>query len=212
MKPLKCPFCRLRYTRKNGFVAGKQQYECCNVHCERTYFTAPCDRYRSPYRDTAAYMRAYRKGLKVWHRSQKSTWETRPELFASIDAEFHFTLDACAQPHNTKCARFYSPEDDGLSQPWSGIVWCNPPYGRGVDAWIAKAHASAQAGATVVCLVKSTTDTKWWHQYTPAAEVRFLPGRERFVGAKHGAPFPVCLVIFRPPLRESVGERLQSSC
>lgn len=24
--------------------------------------------------------------------------------------------------------RSYSVEDDGLAQPWYGLVWCNPPY------------------------------------------------------------------------------------
>ena len=137
---------------------------------------------------------------RVEHRHQWDEWPTPPELFDPLDAEFHFTLDACAWPHNTKCARFWTPDDDGLTQPWTDVVWCNPPYGRGVvELWIAKAHASAQAGATVVCLVKPATSTKWWHTYTPAAEVRFLPKRVKFVGATHSAPFSSCLVIFRPP-------------
>jgi hypothetical protein len=74
----------------------------------------------------------------------------------------------------------------------------NPPYGHGVAQWIRKAYTSSLAGATVVCLVKATPDTRWWHAYTPHAEVRFVPGRVRFVGAQYPAPFPVCVVIFRP--------------
>lgn len=152
------------------------------------------------YKTTAARKRAYRKRLarKVYHRSQCATWATPPEVFGPLDAEFGFTLDVCALPDNTKCARYYTPADDGLAQRWEGICWMNPPYGRGVEAWIRKAYESSQTGATVVCLVKATPDTRWWHTYTPHAEVRWIPGRVRFVGAPDPAPFPVCLVIFRP--------------
>jgi phage N-6-adenine-methyltransferase len=152
------------------------------------------------YRTDAARQKAYRKRqkVKVYHRSQRSNWGTPPEIFLPLDAEFHFTLDVCASPENAKCARYYTVADDALTQPWPGVCWMNPPYGTGIAAWIRKAYTSSLEGATVVCLVKSTTDTQWWHTYTPHAEVRWIPGRVRFVGAEAGAPFPVCVVIFRP--------------
>lgn len=57
----------------------------------------------------------------------KNDWETPPEFFAALDAEFHFTLDACATSDNAKCARYYTPDENGLSQNWSKeTVWCNP--------------------------------------------------------------------------------------
>lgn len=48
-------------------------------------------------------------------------WETPPDLFAALDKEFHFTLDACALPETAKCPRYFTPEDDGLSRPWAEI-------------------------------------------------------------------------------------------
>lgn len=47
-------------------------------------------------------------------------WETPQDFFDKLNKEFHFTLDACATSENTKCEKFYSPEIDGLSQPWDG--------------------------------------------------------------------------------------------
>ena len=95
--------------------------------------------------------------MKVYHRDKRSDWETPHGFFADLDDEFHFTLDVCASQDNAKCARYFTTADDGLAQPWEGVCWMNPPYGRGVDRWIRKAYESSLQGATVVCLVKSTT-------------------------------------------------------
>ena len=108
------------------------------------------------------------------------------------------TLDVAAQPGNAKCERYYTPADDALTQAWEGVCWCNPPYGRDLGLWIAKAYESAQAGATVVCLLPVRTDTRWWQTYILSAEVRFVPGRLTFGGASNPAPFPSAVVIFRP--------------
>lgn len=54
-------------------------------------------------------------------------WATPEELFRTLDAEFGFTCDVCATADNAKCAEFYSPEQDGLAQEWTGVCWCNPP-------------------------------------------------------------------------------------
>lgn len=118
------------------------------------------------------------------------------------DAEFHFTLDACALPENAKCARYYTPEQNGLYQPWDGIVWCNPPYGREIGKWVEKAHYSIYNGITTVMLLPARTDTKWFHNYivTPRHEIRFVRGRLKFGGAKNSAPFQSMVVVFRPKM------------
>jgi len=54
--------------------------------------------------------------------SIRQDWETPPDLFNRLDAIYHFTMDACAEQGNTKCARYFSPEDDGLAQSWAGEV------------------------------------------------------------------------------------------
>ena len=132
--------------------------------------------------------------------SRVHTWETPDDLFAALDAEFHFTLDVCATPATAKCAQFYTPQDNAIWQPWRGVCWMNPPYGRDIVLWMRRAWESAQAGATVVCLVPSRTDTAWWHDFAMRGEIRFLRGRLRFGGAAHSALFPSAVVIFRPGL------------
>ncbi len=131
--------------------------------------------------------------------SHKTEWSTPQWIFDILDAEFSFTLDPCATPANAKCARFFSVTEDGLKQDWGRhVVFMNPPYGRAIAHWMRKAYESAQRGATVVCLIPARTDTIWWHQFAMKGEVRLIRGRIRFDGAKHGAPFPSAVVVFRP--------------
>lgn len=133
--------------------------------------------------------------------SRDIDWATPKTFFDELDAEFHFTLDACATAENAKCANFFSPEQDGLKQVWSGTVFMNPPYGRQILRWVEKAFKTAETGgATVVCLLPARTDTRWFWDFCFKGEVRFIRGRIKFerLGAKTSAPFPSCIVIFRP--------------
>ena len=155
--------------------------------------------YRSDAEKQAAYRerKRRRQPVQFWHRSDE--WETPQEIFHPLHAEFAFTLDVAAFPHNAKCERFFSPAQDGLKQQWQGVCWMNPPYGLAPREWIRKAHESALAGATVVCLVPARTDARWWHDYViPHAEIRFIRGRIRFGNSPNSAPFPSAVVVFRP--------------
>jgi len=133
----------------------------------------------------------------VHFRSDDHTWETPADLFNMLNEEFSFDLDVCATPATAKCKRFFTPADNGLAQPWSGVCWMNPPYGREIGLWMRKAFEEAKRGCTVVCLVPSRTDTEWWNNYAVRGEVRFIRGRLKFGGAKSAAPFPSAIVIFR---------------
>ena len=151
------------------------------------------------YCSDACRQRAYRRRLRRpgLFSSTTDEWETPAELFATLDAEFRFDLDVCADAGNAKCARYFTREDDGLAQEWAGACWMNPPYGREIGRWMAKARDSAAAGAVVVCLVPARTDTRWWHDHAAHGEVRYLRGRLKFGGASAGAPFPSAVVVFR---------------
>lgn len=134
----------------------------------------------------------------VMFSSKTDMWATPQDFFEEVDKEFNFNLDVCAIPENAKCSKYFSPDMNGLEQEWNGMCWMNPPYGREIGKWIKKAFEESLKGATVVCLLPSRTDTRWFHHYIyHRAEVRFLKGRIKFGGAENNAPFPNMLVIFR---------------
>lgn len=135
---------------------------------------------------------------QVMFSSKTDDWATPQDFFDDLDREFGFTLDVCADDQNAKCGRYFTREQDGLDQDWRGICWMNPPYGRGItEKWMQKAYEASKKGATVVCLVPSRTDTKWFHEYAVKGEIRFVKGRLKFGGAKHPAPFPSMIVVFK---------------
>jgi phage N-6-adenine-methyltransferase len=158
--------------------------------------------YRTNAEKQAAYRQRRRKRQPVYHWHRSDEWETPPDLFAALDSEFHFTIDVAALPDNAKCALFFTPGQDGLKRRWTGTCWMNPPYGYALRQWVRKAHESAQAGATVVCLLPARTDVAWWHDYVlHRAEVRYIRGRLKFNGSGNSAPFPSAIVIFRASIQ-----------
>lgn len=137
----------------------------------------------------------------VMFSSATDNWSTPQDFFDKLNDEFHFTLDVCADETNHKCEHYYTKEIDGLSRPWIGTIWCNPPYGRKIGEWVRCAYISSQIGsATVVMLLPARTDTRWFHDYIynkSNTEIRFIKGRLKFGGCKNSAPFPSMVVIFR---------------
>lgn len=151
---------------------------------------------------------------------------TNAEFFAEVSERFGpFTLDVAAAPHNAKCGRFYTLADDGLTQPWTGAVWCNPPYSD-LAAWVSKAwdewNGAGQLRlpndrtglpSRIVMLVPANrTEQRWWQDFVepyrdrPASPLRveFLRGRMRFdrpdwtPGPKGDRPpFGCCLLIWK---------------
>jgi phage N-6-adenine-methyltransferase len=131
--------------------------------------------------------------------SRTDDWPTDPAVFAALDDEFGpFELDPCASDANATCSRYFTRDDDGLAQTWTGRVYVNPPYGRELPDWMRKAWESSQTTAElVVCLVPARTDTRWWHDYALRGEIRFLRGRLKFGPCTNPAPFPSVVVVFR---------------
>lgn len=129
-------------------------------------------------------------------------WETPQDFFNELNKEFRFNVDVCAVEYNAKVKHFFSPNVDGLSVPWRGRCWCNPPYDKTIGNWVQKAYNSAQNGSTVVCLLPGrSSDTKWFHRYVMrASEIRFIKDRIHFGnnGKFSRANISSIVVIFRP--------------
>ncbi len=136
--------------------------------------------------------------FKTKFESLSQEWETPDNIFVPLNREFLFTLDPCATPENKKCSQYFTIEDNGLTKCWNkATVFMNPPY-KDVGKWVKKAFYESRKGALVVCLIPARTNTAWWHDYCMSGEIRFVRGRPKFIGAKHGFPQPLAIVIFRP--------------
>lgn len=127
--------------------------------------------------------------------SNSAEWYTPPDIIERALAVLGGTidLDPCAEPAKSVPAlRHYTAADDGLSKPWHGHVYMNPPYGNTIGDWIAKLAAECAKPGHVTCaiaLVPARTDTKWWRVLS-SHPVCFIEGRLRFSGHENGAPFP----------------------
>jgi len=143
------------------------------------------------------------KTTDVMFSSTSVEWDTPQSFYDKLDKKYNFTLDPCATKNSAKCWQYFTKEDDGLSQDWSGhTVFMNPPYGRGISKWIEKAYAESKKPNTkVVCLIPSRTDTKYWHKYCMKADfIYFIKGRLQFQNklssGSNSAPFPSAIVVF----------------
>lgn len=127
--------------------------------------------------------------------SKTDNWATPQDYFDTIDKEFHFTLDPCADENNHKTPKYYTKKDNGLTKDWSGQrVFCNPPYGKEISKWVEKAYREGTKDHTlVVLLIPARTDTKYFHNFIlNRAEIRFVPGRLKFGGGTHQLLFHQC--------------------
>lgn len=126
---------------------------------------------------------------------QRDLWRTPPALFASLDAEFCFQLDAAAAPHNALCRKFITAEQNTLETPWAdylsipGYVWLNPPYSD-ITPFVKKAAAESAKQIGTVMLVPADTSVGWFKEaIQTASEVRFITaGRLAFINPVTGKP------------------------
>lgn len=126
---------------------------------------------------------------RVHFSSATDRWATPREVYRALDDEFRFDFDPCP----------LDGTQDGLAPlytHWSGRrVFCNPPYGPGLDKWLER---GAEADVAVF-LIPARTDTRWFHDIvlSKAQEIRFLRGRLKFGDAVNPAPFPSMVVVFK---------------
>lgn len=139
------------------------------------------------------------------HFSSESPEHYTPEsiLDLVIEVMSKIDLDPCSNskddPH-VPAADHYTAEDDGLTLPWHGSVYMNPPYGRVIGEWVTKLVGEFEAGnvTEAIALVPARTDTEWWNRLTSCNRtiplVCFIRGRLTFIGNEDPAPFPSAVV------------------
>lgn len=126
---------------------------------------------------------------------QRDLWRTPPALFACLNAEFCFQLDAAAAQHNALCKKFITAEQNTLETSWAdylsipGYVWLNPPYSD-ITPFVKKAAAESANQIGTVMLVPADTSVGWFKEaIQTASEVRFITaGRLAFINPVTGKP------------------------
>jgi len=110
-----------------------------------------------------------------------SDWYTPPEIFDTLGLVFD--LDPCSPgpEHWVPARRVYTKADDGLTQPWEGLVFMNPPFeGRnGHVPWLRKFFEHGNG----IAIVRAYTSSAWFHEYVvPRAETMLFPrGKTKFI-------------------------------
>ncbi len=131
-------------------------------------------------------------------RMKNDEWLTPPEILKALGP---FDLDPCApvvRPWDMAQHHFVSTED-GLSKPWFGRVWCNPPFGREAIKWLRKLRDHGNG----IALIPARTETAMFYEcvWGVADGVLFIKGRPHFhyvsgARADFNSGAPICLVAY----------------
>lgn len=122
---------------------------------------------------------------KKKHLKPKKTdcWGTPPEFVNLLEQTLgiKYTLDPCAEPKTAKTKRFFTWQQNGLDQKWTGTVFVNPPYSA-IMPWAEKALAELPNCKAITFLVPSNTETKWYRLlFERAARIYFVSPRIQHV-------------------------------
>lgn len=139
-------------------------------------------------------------------RMKNDEWLTPPEILRSLGG---FDLDPCApiiRPWDT-ASRHFTVNDDGLSKPWAGRVWCNPPFGREAIKWLRRMVDHGNG----IALIPARTETSMFYEtvWNKADSVLFIKGRPHFhfvdgTRAEFNSGAPICLIAYGKANSESL--------
>ena len=138
--------------------------------------------------------------LSLFTSSETDEWATPPDFLRPLkESVGGFDLDAAAGAEESPIAEHaYSEDDDGLSEPWFGTVWVNPPYSA-MEEWTQKVVSELHRDDvdTILYLCKGDSSTDWWH--TALAEstiIGMLDERLSFGDGSQPAPFASYVFVF----------------
>lgn len=107
-------------------------------------------------------------------------WYTPPEYFTAFGCRFGTDPCSPGPGHWVPADRIYTIADDGLKQPWSGLVFMNMPFGGrfGHVPWLARFFDHGNG----IGIVRAYTSSSWWHEWMPKADMILFPlGKTRFI-------------------------------
>lgn len=100
-----------------------------------------------------------------------------------------FDIDVAAPPGGVPwipCKRYYTQADDGLTQAWEGLVWCNPPFSN-IEPWIDRLN-DHKNGVALLPHTKGSWRRKAWQgadgitEWQTLTEIRFIhKGKEKTI-------------------------------
>ena len=139
---------------------------------------------------------------------ERANWSTPVWLFKHYNDRYRFTIDLAAEKWNAKCARYFTIEDDALSQAWEGRGFLNPPYNE-IAPWVERAYQQTRvkkSAEVVLLLLPARTSRPWFLEIVkPFALVEYLESRVCFDpppgwGGKKDSPAEDSLVaVFERP-------------
>jgi len=149
--------------------------------------------------------------MRVMGSSESPEWYTPQEIVRlSIKLLGKIDLDPCSNsletPH-VPADKYYTKEMDGLSLPWEGTVYLNPPYGSEIPLWVEKLVKSYEYGVTeAIALLPGRIDTNWFqplykHPQMLMCNVR---GRLQYENSPYNAPFPNVIVYLGERRKEFI--------
>ncbi len=139
--------------------------------------------------------KAVDSSVSVHFSSDTPEWYTPHRIVQRVVSVLNqISLDPCSNnlvKPNVPAAKHYTKEHDGLSQPWGGKVFMNPPYGDEIINWVRKLKNEYETGGVTeaIALVPARTDTEWFRLLREYAKC-FISGRLKFNDALVSAPFP----------------------
>lgn len=164
----------------------------------------------------------------VEHYTPREILDAAVLVLGSIDLDPAAEPVEPGQPHNVPATTHFTRAEDGLSRPWHGRVFLNPPYCKpesackrkckkkiceergfhmnaptpGTDDWICYALGEHQAGrmTEAILLLPARTDTEWYGRLRDFPRCH-VTGRIRYVGNEAGAPFPSAVFYLGPKVR-----------
>lgn len=137
--------------------------------------------------------------MRVMGSSESPEWYTPAYIIDLVLRLFEvISVDPCSNSHerpNVPAETRYTKDDDGLSHPWHGNVYMNPPYGDEIGPWVERMVGLYRAREIdqAIALLPGRIDTVWFqplYDY-PMCNVR---GRVKFQNAENSAPFPSVIV------------------